>query len=102
MIRIRVIFDLLELPIKVSNGTEIISEALSHIDFNLEQFLLFLLLRFHKEKNMKRRNKIVLLILLVFTFIPVSGFAAETTSGRFKKLRLESSDGSDCSGGKPR
>ena len=81
MIRIRVIFDLLELPIKVSNGTEIISETLSHIDFNLEQFLLFLLLRFHKEKNMKRRNKIVLLILIVFMFIPVSGFAAENTKG---------------------
>ena len=30
---------------------------------------------------MKRRNKIVLLILIVFMFIPVSGFAAETTSG---------------------
>jgi len=81
MIRIRVIFDLLELPVKVSNGTEIISETLSHIDFNLEQFLLFLLLRFHKENNMKRRNKIVLLILIVFMFIPVSGFAAEKTSG---------------------
>ncbi len=79
MIRIRVIFDLLELPIKVSNGTEIKSVTLSHIDFDLEQFLLFLLLRFHKEKNMKRRNKIVLLILMVFTFIPVSSFAAETT-----------------------
>lgn len=79
MIRIRVIFDLLELPIKVSNGTEIKSVTLSHIDFDLEQFLLFLLFRFHKEKNMKRRNKIVLLILMVFTFIPVSSFAAETT-----------------------
>lgn len=28
---------------------------------------------------MKRRNKIVLLILIVFTFIPASGFAAETS-----------------------
>ena len=81
MIRIRVIFDLLELPIKVSNGTEIKSVTLSHIDFDLEQFLLFLLLRFHKENDMKRRNKIVLLILIVFMFIPVSGFAAETTKG---------------------
>lgn len=30
---------------------------------------------------MKRRNKIVLLILIVFTFIPASGFAAETSAG---------------------
>ena len=78
MIRIRVIIDILELPIKVSNGTEIKSVTLSHIDFDLEQFLLFLLLRFHKEKNMKRRNKIVLLILMVFNFIPAFSFQADT------------------------
>ena len=61
----------------VFNGTEIIG-FLFLICQNRE-YIIFILLRFHKKTNMDKRKKIVLLIFSVFMFFPMYCCAAEQT-----------------------